>query len=57
MSIKKEIQIQAKNEIDAASIAQSMSEMSGAFSAKEWQQISKKLKDKTVQMRIRILLT
>lgn len=57
MSIKKEIQIQAKNEIDAASIAHSMSDMSGAFSAKEWQQIAKKLKDTTVRLRVRILLT
>lgn len=56
MSIKKEVLIKTQSPVDADTIASAMGEMSGCFSAGEWKAISKKLQNKTVQMRIRLLI-
>lgn len=57
MNYPKQVNIKAKTEIDAALIAKAMGDMSGNFSAKEWQAISKKLNNKVVQTRIRLLIS
>lgn len=56
MTFQKTITIKANSQGDADQIATAMSKMSGSFSAKEWQDISKKLSNKLVQMRIRLLI-
>ena len=54
--IEKKVQIKVKSEADAQQIASAMSKMSGNFTAKEWQAIAKKLSNKVVQMRIRMMI-
>lgn len=54
--IEKKVHIKAKTEADAQQIAMAMSKMSGNFTAKEWQAIAKKLSNKVVQMRIRMMI-
>lgn len=56
MTFQKTITIKANSQGDADKIAEAMSKMSGTFSAKEWETISKKLSNKLVQMRLRLLI-
>lgn len=56
MTYQKTVTITAKSETEAQQIADALSQSSGTFSAKEWQAIAKKLTNKLVQMRIRILI-
>lgn len=57
MTVKKEIQISAKTESEAAEIAQAMQAMSGHFDAGQWKAIAKNMQNATVRMRVKLLLT
>jgi hypothetical protein len=57
MTVKKEIQISAKTEVEAAEIAQAMQAMSGHFDAGQWKAIAKSMQNATVRMRVKLLLT
>lgn len=56
MIYQKTITIQANSESEAQQIADAMSSATGVFNGKEWQAISRKIKNKIVQMRIRLLI-
>lgn len=56
MIYQKTITIKAKDEAEAQQIASAMSSMSAHFTGKEWLAISKKLANKVVQMRIRLMI-
>lgn len=56
MNFSKQVNIKTKTEQDAQVIAKAFSDMSGNFSASEWKAISKKLNNKVVQTRIRLLI-
>ena len=56
MIIKKQINIQASTDAEALQIAKAMEQMSGHFTAKEWQAIAKKLQNKMNRTRIKLIL-
>ena len=56
MNYIKNVHLKAKSELEASIMAKAMGDMSGNFTAKEWQAISKKLNNKVVQTRIRLLI-
>lgn len=56
MTFQKTVTITAKSDAEAQHIAEAFSRSSGTFNAKEWQAIAKKLSNKMVQMRIRLLI-
>ena len=56
MNYQKTITIKAHSEAEAQQIADAMSMATGVFNGKEWQSIAKKIQNKIVQMRIRLLI-
>jgi hypothetical protein len=56
MNYQKSVTIKANSEAEAQQIADAMSSAAGVFNGKEWQAIAKKIQNKIVQMRIRILI-
>jgi len=56
MTYQKNITIKANSEAEAQQIAEAISSASGAFNGNEWQAIAKKIQNKIVQMRIRLLI-
>ena len=56
MNFQKQVVLKAKTDQDAEVIAKAMGDMSGNFSSREWKAISKKLNNKVVQARIRLLI-
>jgi hypothetical protein len=53
MTFKKEINIKASNELEAAVIAKILSKVSGHFSAKEWKSIATKMDNKLNRIKIK----
>lgn len=56
MIYQKNIPITAPSEAEAEAIARALTAAAGTFTAAEWHAIAKKLQNKTVQTRIRLLI-